>query len=135
ENTPRLLVGDFNLKPSDSAWGPLKQYAKPLITRGATTLSRHNGRYANLYDNIWVEHDTSLPISAAGIVDYPKMLGWDHEKSRRHVSDHAPVFVGLGKAKLDVAAVQATDPSPGAAAAAASAARPVNTSYRVPAAA
>ncbi len=110
ENTPRLLVGDFNLPPTDPAWGPLKQHAKPLITRGATTLSSVNGRYANLYDNIWIEPDTALPISASGIVDYPKMLGWDHEKARRHVSDHAPVFVALGNARLDVAAVQAKDP-------------------------
>jgi endonuclease/exonuclease/phosphatase family metal-dependent hydrolase len=79
--TPRMLVGDFNLRPSDPAWATLKQHAKPLITRGATTLSSVNGRYANLYDNIWVEPDTRLPISAAGIADFPRMLGWDHEKS------------------------------------------------------
>lgn len=28
------------------------------------------------------------------------MIGWSHEKSRKHVSDHAPVFVTLGNAKL-----------------------------------
>ncbi len=103
--TPRLLVGDFNMPPSDPAWADLKQYAKPLITRGASTLSAQDGRYASLYDNIWVEKDSKLKISAAGIIDYPKLIGWDHEKSRKHVSDHAPVFVALGNARLTGASV------------------------------
>lgn len=103
--TPKMLVGDFNMPPSDPAWAGLKQYAKPLITSGATTLSGKDGSYASLYDNIWVEKDTKLKIAAAGVIDYPKLIGWDHEKSRKHVSDHAPVFVAIGNARLSGAAV------------------------------
>ncbi len=122
--TPQMLVGDFNLPPSDPAWEPLKQYAKPLITRGASTLSGKDGKYANLYDNIWVSTNSPLKINYAGIIDYPKLLGWNHEKSRSHVSDHAPVFAALGRAKLDVAVVGA---SAGASITSVPAPRPVRT--------
>lgn len=104
EETPIILMGDFNLAPSDPAWAHLKQYAKPLITRGATTLSSINGRYANLYDNFWVSKNTTLPIRKSGIVDYPRMVGWNHEKSRAHVSDHAPIYLSLGSAQMDLSA-------------------------------
>lgn len=99
-DTPRILVGDFNLAPDHPAWSPLMARARPLITKGASTLSSINGRYANLYDNIWVEKDSQLQIGQAGIIDFPKLIGWDHEKSRKHTSDHAPVFVALGDASL-----------------------------------
>lgn len=99
-NVPRVLVGDFNLPPGHGAWGPLRKYAMPLITSGATTLSQKPGKFANLYDNIWVERETSLPIAQAGIINYPKLIGWNHKKSRKHVSDHAPVYMTLGAARL-----------------------------------
>ncbi len=98
--TPRMLMGDFNLDPHHQAWAGLRQSAVPLITEGASTLSSINGLYANLYDNVYVSPGTAaakLQVSKAVIVDFPKMLGWDHEKSRAHVSDHAPIFVTLGK--------------------------------------
>lgn len=104
ESTPVIMMGDFNLPPGHPAWAPLKQYAKPLITRGATTLSGTNGKFANLYDNFWVANDTTLPISKSGIVDYPRMIGWNHEKSRAHVSDHAPIYVSLGRAQMNLVA-------------------------------
>lgn len=110
--TPRMLVGDFNLPPTHEAWAPLKQYAKPLITSGATTLSSKDGRFANLYDNIFVERDSQLKLNGAGIINFPRMIGWDHEKSRQHVSDHAPVYVLLGGATLDVATVNVSAPAP-----------------------
>lgn len=103
--TPQMLVGDFNLPPSDPAWAPLKQHAKPLINHGATTLSGRDGRYANLYDNIWISKNSPLKVATAGIIDYPKLLGWSHEKSRSHISDHAPVYAVLGRAQLDTASV------------------------------
>ncbi len=42
------------------------------------------------------------PPEADSCRDYglPRMIGWSNEKSRKHVSDHAPVFVTLGNAKL-----------------------------------
>lgn len=104
-NTPLVLAGDFNLAQSHTAWEPLKKYAKPLITQGASTLSNSPGKYVNLYDNIWVERDTVLPINSAGIIDFPTMIGWDHKKSRKHVSDHAPLYMTLGNRQLDNATV------------------------------
>lgn len=105
-NVPRILVGDFNLPPNHGAWGPLRKHAMPLITSGATTLSQKPGRFANLYDNIWVERDTELPIAQAGIINYPKLIGWSHKKSRKHVSDHAPIYMTLGAATFDGAAIE-----------------------------
>lgn len=99
--TPRMLVGDFNLPPQNPAWAPLRQHARPLITTGGTTLSSINGRFANLYDNIWVERNSVLDITASGVINFPSMLGWSHEKSRAEASDHAPVYIALGKARLD----------------------------------
>jgi len=112
-DTPRILVGDFNLAPNHAAWEPLKRLARPLILQGASTLSSKDGRYANLYDNIFVEKNSQLKLGKAGIIDFPRMLGWSHEKSRKHVSDHAPVFVSLGQASMDVASVDVGAPAAG----------------------
>ncbi|MAQ49841.1 MAG: DNAse [Pseudomonas sp.] len=102
--TPRMLVGDFNLNPNNPAWAPLKQFARPLITTGGTTLSSVNGRFASLYDNFWIERESTLDITSSGVINFPAMIGWSHEKSRAEVSDHAPVFIALGRARLDATA-------------------------------
>jgi len=109
--TPIVLLGDFNLSPFNAAWAPVKRHAVPLLTEGASTLSA-KGHYANLYDNIWVEPNTALVITDVGIIDFPKMVGWNHKKSRKHVSDHAPIYMTLGSATLSDDAVKvATMPS------------------------
>lgn len=103
-NTPLVLAGDFNLDQKHEAWDPLKKLAKPLLNsekNGASTLSKTTGKFANLYDNIWVERDTLLAIKEAQVIDYPKLIGWDHSKSRKHVSDHAPIFMALGNSQFD----------------------------------
>lgn len=92
----RILLGDFNVPPEDEAWSQFDVFARPAINQGASTLGQTG--YANLYDNIWT--DGSLPITDAGIADYPKWLGLDHEAARKRVSDHAPVYIVLGKAKV-----------------------------------
>jgi len=94
----RILMGDFNMPPGD-AWSQFDIFAQPAITQGASTLG-HDG-YANLYDNIWT--NGALPITDAGIADYPKWLGLDHETARKRVSDHAPVYIVLGKATVSAA--------------------------------
>ena len=68
-NTPLVLAGDFNLAQHHKAWAPLKEFAKPLLTEGASTLSEKPGQYANLYDNIWIERDSDLKVKQAGIID------------------------------------------------------------------
>ncbi|WP_455233140.1 endonuclease/exonuclease/phosphatase family protein [Geopseudomonas aromaticivorans] len=103
--TPQMLVGDFNLPPSDAAWAPLKQYAKPLITSGGTTLSGKDSKFASLYDNLWISKNSPLKIASSGVINYPKIIGWSHEKSRKHVSDHAPVYAALGRARLDASTI------------------------------
>ncbi|GLR63811.1 endonuclease/exonuclease/phosphatase family protein [Marinospirillum insulare] len=102
-NTSLALMGDFNLAPSNKAWDLLKQQAYPLITQGATTLSSKDATFANLYDNIWVEEGTQFVISDAGIIDFPKLLKLNHKKSRKQVSDHAPIYMTLGNATIDLA--------------------------------
>ncbi|ADC73152.1 Endonuclease/exonuclease/phosphatase (plasmid) [Thioalkalivibrio sp. K90mix] len=95
----RILFGDFNLPPHHDGWASMRAVAEPLVTEGATTLSTHDRRYANLYDNLWVPKDHTLPLGDAGILPFPVVLSevtgvyWDHEKARDRVSDHAPVYV------------------------------------------
>ena len=97
ETPERLLMGDFNLAPSHEAWAELWEVARPLITEGATTLSTIDGRYANLYDNIIVAQDHPSSIVEAGILRFPELLELTHEEARSRVSDHAPVYVVLGR--------------------------------------
>jgi len=104
--TRRMLLGDFNLRPSHVAWMQMRKVAQPLITEGGTTLSTHDRQYANLYDNIWVSLDHDLPITEVGILEFPVLLSetthhyWSHETARAHVSDHAPVFALFSSARL-----------------------------------
>lgn len=88
---PVVLAGDFNLRPSDDAFQRLRRVARPQITSGATTLSSIDGRYANLYDQIWTS--PTLTVVASGIRNFPAEFGLTHEEARRSVSDHAPVWL------------------------------------------
>ncbi|HEX7081634.1 MAG TPA: endonuclease/exonuclease/phosphatase family protein [Gammaproteobacteria bacterium] len=94
-----VLMGDFNLAPQHPAWAALRPHARPLIVEGATTLSSVDGRFANLYDNIWIPVRHRLPIAGAGIVAFPAAVGLTHAEARRDVSDHAPVWVWLDAAE------------------------------------
>ena len=98
--TPRVLLGDFNLAPSHNAWRSLKASARPAVTHGATTVSSVDGRFANLYDNIWLGKHNPLGVTGAGIFNGPRALGWSHKKFRKHASDHVPVYITIGNAQL-----------------------------------
>lgn len=106
---PIILMGDFNMRPDDPAFESLRRHAMPLVTDGASTLSTTDKKFANLYDNVFVNARARALISGVGIVNFPAMLGWDHVKARQHVSDHAPIFFQMGKAQLP-AAVQMVYP-------------------------
>jgi endonuclease/exonuclease/phosphatase family metal-dependent hydrolase len=94
--TPTMIVmGDFNLPPSHAAWASVKASARPLVTRGASTLSSVNGKYANLYDNVWLGNGSSMGVTSAAVLAYPKLIGWTHAQARQFVSDHAPVVAIL----------------------------------------
>jgi len=72
EERPVFLMGDFNLAPTNPAWGPMGEVAYPLIQEGATTISMIDGRFANLYDNIWVDVEMDLPIAGFGRLEFPR---------------------------------------------------------------
>lgn len=95
-----LLAGDFNMPPNHPAFASLRQHAVPVITSGASTLSHTSGKFANLYDNIFVAPRNGLGITAVGVVNYPSMLRWTHAQARAHVSDHAPVFIQMGRSRF-----------------------------------
>nr|WP_289072761.1 helix-hairpin-helix domain-containing protein [uncultured Halomonas sp.] len=108
-DSPIILAGDFNLRPSHQGWSSLLALgAEPMITEGATTLSSIDGRYANLYDNIWLSEDT-LEISQKGILTFPALFGMTHEQARSVVSDHTPVFIALANAILSPATQDTPD--------------------------
>ncbi|HEX7031013.1 MAG TPA: endonuclease/exonuclease/phosphatase family protein, partial [Gammaproteobacteria bacterium] len=88
--TPLVLMGDFNLWPDDRSLAPLDEVATPLIVSGGTTLSSKDGRYANLYDHVWVSG--KITSIEAGIRKIPVEFELSHEYVRRHVSDHVPVW-------------------------------------------
>lgn len=97
----RMLVGDFNMRPSHETWAELFEVAQPLVTSGSMTLSSKDRQYANLYDNIIVPLGHEMPISEVGIFTLPELLSengeyWSHEALRRHISDHPPVFAIFG---------------------------------------
>lgn len=94
-------MGDFNLAPDHASWSAMHDLgATPAITQGATTLGTTNDVWSNLYDNIW--HDDRAPITASGIIQFPDLLPGDHITVRSSVSDHAPVWIALGGAKLEL---------------------------------
>lgn len=143
EGSPVFISGDFNLPPTNAAWNYLGQNAHPLITEGATTLSSHNGRFANLYDNIWAPSGIPLPIFDTGILDFPRLLGIDHVTACETISDHAPVYMVLDSDAATVtmppwsaavAAVRSPAPpiaQPRATVSASSSGRPEEQSYSV----
>ena len=93
EGRPLLLMGDFNLAPSNPAWDKLDNLLYPLIVDGATTLAIRNGAYSSLYDNILV--DGTLPVAGVFVDKYPLRLNVAHEVARDTISDHAPVGLVL----------------------------------------
>ncbi|WP_213879296.1 endonuclease/exonuclease/phosphatase family protein [Pseudomonas sp. dw_358] len=92
-NSHLLLMGDFNTPPTSPAWDNLDQSARPLLTEGASTLSTTDGKFANLYDNIFIAKASTIKINTVQIFAYPKFLGLTHQQARASVSDHAPLFL------------------------------------------
>lgn len=100
-DTPRLLMGDFNLAPDHAGWAPLRERgAVPAVTEGASTLATTAGRYANLYDNLWYDAERLAPDDQ-GVLRFPELLPMAHQEARARVSDHVPVYVALNGATLE----------------------------------
>ncbi len=103
-DTPRLIAGDFNLIPDHQGWSPMRELgAVPAISEGASTLGLSEGVWANLYDNFW-KTPGRLNVTDRGIVQFPALFDVDHVSLRDTVSDHAPVWIALGDATLELMA-------------------------------
>lgn len=87
-----LLMGDFNLPPQSKAFEDLHKMMKPSMTVGASTLSKANFKYANLYDQIWF---AGVQPDSAGIFAFPSRLRIGHMYARERISDHAPIYVRM----------------------------------------
>jgi endonuclease/exonuclease/phosphatase family metal-dependent hydrolase len=92
-NNRIMLMGDFNTPPNSPAWSKLDSSARPLVLDGASTLSTTDGKFANLYDNIFISKQSAIRVNKVEVYDYPKFLGLTHAKGRDSVSDHAPIFL------------------------------------------
>jgi endonuclease/exonuclease/phosphatase family metal-dependent hydrolase len=92
-NNQIMLMGDFNTPPTSPAWNNLDASARPLVLNGASTLSTTDGKFSNLYDNIFVSKDSAIRVSNVQVFNYPKFLGMTHAQGRDSISDHAPVFI------------------------------------------
>jgi endonuclease/exonuclease/phosphatase family metal-dependent hydrolase len=98
-DTSRILAGDFNLWSHHDYFSPLVSKVNVAIESGATTLSPTDGKYASLYDNIF--YDSSVNVTGSGIFTFPQKLGMTHKEARSVVSDHVPVYITIGNAKVD----------------------------------
>lgn len=92
-NNQIMLMGDFNTPPTSPAWGNLDASAKPLVLNGASTLSIKDGKFANLYDNIFVSKNSTIKVKNVQVFNYPQYLGMTHAQGRDSISDHAPIFL------------------------------------------
>lgn len=113
-NNQIMLMGDFNTPPTSPAWGNLDASAKPLVLTGASTLSTTDGKFSNLYDNIFVSKNSAIRVNNVQIFNYPKFLGMTHAQGRDSVSDHAPVFISanFSGGSQAIAPTQAKAPLP-----------------------
>lgn len=69
--------------------------AKPLMLKGASTLSAKDSQFANLYDNVFISKDSRMRINGAKVFNFPKYLGLSHAQGRSLLSDHAPIFLNV----------------------------------------
>ncbi|MFP4551731.1 MAG: endonuclease/exonuclease/phosphatase family protein [Spirochaetales bacterium] len=84
-----LLLGDFNLDPTDEAW-QMTGYAPLIPPTTATTISD-----ASSYDNIWFDPTRTAELLPVGLVyRFDELLFADDDRAASlAVSDHRPVSV------------------------------------------
>lgn len=111
---PRVIAGDFNLASDHPGWKALESLGPvDSVNDGPTTLSAKPGLYANQYDHIWLDPQ-AIHITGSGKVTFPELLGISHERARSTVSDHAPVWIGLGGATPAFDAIESVGSRPAA---------------------
>lgn len=96
-DTPRILAGDFNLAAYQAAFDPLDELANNLVV-APTTISSESG-YASHYDHIWVGPSLN-DVGKNGVIPIMRWLGLRNDRVRDDISDHAPVYVALGDARV-----------------------------------
>lgn len=106
---PVLLMGDFNLNPSDGGFSALRTFASPLLDCSNEDICKAvfptTTRETNSFDNIWMDAQASLKFTGNGdIVQFDETLfedpGGDSDHYREQyarfaVSDHRPVWIEL----------------------------------------
>lgn len=93
-----MLLGDFNLEPTDKAWNTTREAGWMPLLEGASLKSMVGD--TNLYDNIWVSHaDTASSewLGASGVIRFDKVLNFGSGKEAKktaikELSDHRPCW-------------------------------------------
>ena len=114
-NNQIMLMGDFNTPPNAPAWSLLDATARPLVLNDASTLSTTDGKFANLYDNVFVSKQSAIKANDVRVFKYPAYLGMTNTKARNSVSDHAPIFFRASFAEGRQAMASASRASPASA--------------------
>lgn len=109
DGLPRVLTGDFNLAAARPAFDALDVLADNLITK-ATTLSTGTG-YASHYDHIWIGPKLA-GAGENGVVPTMAWLGIGNDRTRDHISDHAPVYLLIGDETLVTRPIRTGRPAP-----------------------
>eukprot|EP00929_Paragymnodinium_shiwhaense_P013395 TRINITY_DN121256_c0_g1_i1.p1 TRINITY_DN121256_c0_g1~~TRINITY_DN121256_c0_g1_i1.p1 ORF type:complete len:403 (-),score=94.40 TRINITY_DN121256_c0_g1_i1:385-1593(-) len=94
-----MLLGDFNLEPTDKAWNVARGAGWIPVLEGEEQKSMVGDTH--LYDNIWMhskETAASEWLGAAGVIEFDKVLKFGKGKSNitknatKELSDHRPVW-------------------------------------------
>jgi len=110
-----MLLGDFNLEPTDKAWQIAREAGWMPLLEGESLKSMVGDTH--LYDNIWVsrsETASSEWLGASGVIRFDKVLnfGQGKEASKRAIkelSDHRPSWA-LFATDVDDDADRAVEP-------------------------
>jgi endonuclease/exonuclease/phosphatase family metal-dependent hydrolase len=86
-----ILLGDFNMPPSDKGWDKLKQVStmKHILKRPSKTTIQDS----SLYDNFWFQKKYVKEYSSCGVYKFDEVLFDNDDKvASRTVSDHRPLW-------------------------------------------
>ena len=73
------------------------------------TLSKTDGHYASLYDNIWYV-PSEWPKASGDVFLFPDYLGISHLTARADVSDHAPIYLSVTGETLALLPLEGSQP-------------------------
>ncbi len=86
-----ILLGDFNMSPSDKGWDNLKQI--PTMKHILKWPSKTTIQDSSLYDNFWFQKKYVKEFVKCGINKFDEILFGNNDKlASRTVSDHRPIW-------------------------------------------